>query len=189
MLTVKIGSQPKTQSFAFKYFEEKFITRGKRNTHKKSLHPYPTIQTRIALKRPSTLQTVSAPRKATKVRDFEKDELEKFKTNDITQKFEDLTLRSAPVGFQCHKTENFIVCYNLVFNGKTGFPQVQEAITIDKNFLVKLQFCSNNEPLPQWFTKGKTAELNSYSILENFLSCLRSFQEKQNQLLIEMANL
>ena len=40
---------------------------------------------------------------------------------------------------------------------KVVTPQVQEAIKIDKDLHVKLQFCSNSVPLPQWLVKGRTA--------------------------------
>ena len=171
-----------------KHFKEEFITRGKRNPLKKDMKPYPTIYTEKALKRPSSLQISAVPRKAAKVRIFQNDEIEEFKKQDIIHNFQDLSERNAPRGYQCEKNENFIIFYHIVSNQTTGFPQIEEAIKIDKNLNVQLQFCGCSVPLPQWFTKSKTAQLNSCSTLENFSSYLRSFKDKQNQLLVEMSN-
>ena len=70
-----IEDQPK-----IRHFKEQFLNRGKRITLKKNLQPYPTIHTEKALKRSSTLQVVAVPRKAPKIRVFQKDELEDFKS-------------------------------------------------------------------------------------------------------------
>ena len=134
------------------------------------------------------MQAVAVLCKAPKIRVFQKDELEDFKSQDLISNFANLSECSAPVGYKYHKDENCIIFYNVTINEKSGFPQVQEAIKIDKNLHVKLQFCSNSDPLPQWFVKGRTAQLSSFSVLGNFPPYLQSFKGKQNQLLIEMGN-
>ena len=116
------------------------------------------------------------------------DELEDYKSQDPTSNFADLSECNAPAGYKCHKDEYCIIFYNVAINEKSGFPQVQKAIKIDKDLHVKLQFCSNNIPLPQWFVKGRTARLSSFSMLDDFPPYLQSFKGKQNQLLIEMGN-
>ena len=95
------------------------------------------------------MQAVAVPRKAPKVQVFQKDELEDFKFQDLISNFADLSACNAPAGYKCHKDENCIIFYNVAINKKSSFPQVQTAI--------KLQFCSNSVPLPQWFVKGRTA--------------------------------
>ena len=134
------------------------------------------------------MQAVAVPRKAPKIRVFQKDELEDFKSQDLICNFADLSECNAPAGYKCDKDENCIVFYNVAINEKSGFPQVQEAIKIDKDLHVKLQFCCNSVPLPQWFVKGRTVQLSSFSMLDNFPPYLQSFKGKQNQLLIEMGN-
>ena len=73
------------------------------------MKPYPTIYTEKALKRPSSMQISAVARKAPKVRIFQKDEIEDFKIQDIIYNFEDLSEHNAPRGYQCEKTENFIL--------------------------------------------------------------------------------
>ena len=95
------------------------------------------------------MQVVAVPLKAPKIRVFQKDESESFKSQDLVSNFADLSECNAPAGYKCHKDENCIIFYNVAINEKRGFPQVQEAIKIDKDLHVKLKFCSNSVPLPQ----------------------------------------
>ena len=113
------------------------------------LKPYPTIYTEKALKRPSSFQISAVARKAPKVRIFQKDEIEDFRKQDIIHNFEDLSEHNAPRGYQCEKTKNFIIFYHTVSNQTAGFPQIEEAIKIDRNLNVQLQFCGCSVPLPQ----------------------------------------
>ena len=177
----------KSSVICIRHFKEEFLNRGKRITLKKNLQPYPTIHTGKALKRPSTLQAVAVPCKAPKIRVFQKDKLEDFKSQDLISNFADLSECNAPAGYKCHN-ENCIIFYNVAINEKSGFLQVQEALKIDKDLHVKLQFCSNSVLLPQWFVKGRTAQSSSFSMLDNFPPYLQSFKVKQNQLLIEIGN-
>ena len=170
-----IGNQPKTLLYALGISKKNFLIEEKRIILKKYLQPYPTIHTGKALRRPSTLQAEAVPRKAPKIRVFQKDELKDFKSQDLIGNFADLSECNAPAGYKCHKDENCIIFYNVAINEKSGFPQVQEAIKIDKDLHVKLQFCSNSVPLPQWFVKGRTAQSSSFSMLDNFPPYLQSF--------------
>ena len=104
-----------------RHFKEEFPNRGKRITLKKNLQPYPTIHTGKALKRPSTLQAVAVPRKAPKIRVFQKDELEDFISQDLMSNFADLSECNAPAGYKCHKDENCIILYNVAINEKSGY--------------------------------------------------------------------
>ena len=66
-----------------KHFKEEFVTREKRNDLKKDMKPCPAIYTKKALKHPSSLQISAVPRKAPKVRIFQKDEIKDFKKQEI----------------------------------------------------------------------------------------------------------
>ena len=85
-----------------KHFEEKFIIRGKKNNLMWSLNPIPTINTKSALKRPSTLPTPIIPRKAPKLRVFQKDQSGEFSDNCKIDSFEDLCGKGCLNGFSLH---------------------------------------------------------------------------------------
>ena len=55
---------------------------------------------------------------------------------------------------------------------------IEEAIKIDENLKVQLQFRRKPVPLPIWFVSGRNAILDRYSLLNNFLNYLQSFYEK-----------
>ena len=67
------------------------------------MKPYPTIYTEKVLKHPSSLQISAVPRKAPKVRIFQKDEIKDFKKQDITHNFEDLSEHNVPRDYQREK--------------------------------------------------------------------------------------
>ena len=71
---VQNGFHLRISVICIKHFEEKFIIRGKKNNLMWSLNLIPTINTQHTLKRPSTLPTPIIPRKAPKVRIFQKDQ-------------------------------------------------------------------------------------------------------------------
>ena len=85
------------------------------------------------------MQISAVPRKAPKVRIFQKDEIEDFKKQDIIHNFEDLSEHNASRDYQC-ENENFIIFYQIFSNQTTGFPQIKEAIKMDRNLNVQLQF-------------------------------------------------
>ena len=75
-------------------------------------------------------------------------------------------LNSAPPGFQCTKSDNSIVFFNLTY--VDGFPVIFESIKVDQSLHVQLQFNGHPVPLPAWFTKGRNATLTRFSQLNNF---------------------
>ena len=149
----------------------------------------PTVHSNKALKRPSTLPNVSLPRKAPKHRIYQKDELYQFQSADIIKSFDDLCSKSAPAGYQCYKTNDWIIFYNIAFHDKSGFPFVKEAIKIDRQMHVQLQLCGNSVPLPPWFVQGRNAQLTRHSMLHNFPSYLNTFTKTENKIVIEMEKL
>ena len=72
--------------------------------------------------------------------------------------------------------------YFIIFDQSTNFPVVDEAIKIDKNLLVQLQFHSKPVLLLQWFTKERNAKLTRFGMPENFQQHLKSFSEKKDSL-------
>ena len=158
-----------------KHFDAKFISDGKRKKLKWGLNPIPTIHTSNALERPSSLNTPSESRKPPKVRIYQKYQLEDFEKKDAINNFADLSTDHCPAGYTCHKTENCIIFYNLLFDETNEFPVVCKAIKIDSNLHVKLQIYGNPVPLPLWFTEGRNAKLVSISMLENFPNYLQAF--------------
>ena len=150
-----------------KHFEEKYIIRGKKNNLMFCLNPIPTINTEIALKRPSTLPTPIIPRKAPKLRVFQKDQSGEFSDNCKIDSFEDLCDKGCLKGFSCMQKEDVVVFYNVVFN-EQSVPQIMESIKVDKNLKVELQYMGNPVPLPPWFVICRDAKLNYLTQLENF---------------------
>lgn len=161
-----------------KHFEEKFLNTGKRTKLNWGLNPIPSIHTADALKRPSTLQTPSVPRKAPKVRIYGEDQFESFSKNDTIKDFDDLSQKLCPPGYLFHKTKDNVIYYKLCFEEKSGFPVINEAIKIDRGLHVKLRFCNISVPLPQWFTVGRNAKLKSNSMLQNFPAYLQNLCNK-----------
>ena len=125
-----------------KHFEENLIIDNeKRKKAKLEFKPVPTINTKAALKRLSTLPTSSSSRKPPKVRVYQNDQLADFKEMDKITKFDDITHSQAPANYLFHKTLECIVFYNLVFCATTGFPKIFGAIKVDQDLHVKLEWC------------------------------------------------
>ena len=161
-----------------KHFEEKFIIRGKKNNLMWSLNPIPTINTEIALKRPSTLPTPIIPRKAPKLRVFQKDQSGEFSDNCKIDSVEDLWDKGCLKEFSCMQKED-VVFYNVVFN-EQSMPQIMESIKVEKNLKVELEYMGNPVPLPPWFVTCCDAKLNHLHNLKIFQHILRILQVTVN---------
>ena len=178
----------KNSVICIKHFKEEFICHGKKNALKWESHPIPTIHTEKALKRHSVVQTPAMPRKAPKIRTYQNDEMEEFSTKNAIKRFEDLKESDASSENSCHRTEDYILYYHIVFWEITAFPRVKGAIKIDKTLCVQLQFQGCDVPLPQWFVNGRNGKLTSFSMLHNFPAYLRGFTANRNTILEEMMN-
>ena len=168
------------------HFEEKFLHKGKRTKLKWNLNPIPSIHTANALKRPSTLQTPSAPRKPPKSRIYAEDQFESFSKNDTIKDFDDLSQKQCPAGYLFRKASDHVIYYKVCFDENSGFPVVKDAIKIDGQLHVELRFCDSSVPLPQWFTVGRNAKLTSFSMLHNFPAYLQNLSYKADSLLKEL---
>ena len=135
---------------------------------------------------PSSLYTPTISRKPSKPRIYQEDQLDSFLTTDEIKSFDCLNEKHAPPGYSFHKTEQHILYYLLQFDDETAFPIVREAIKVDNNLHVQLQYCNNPVPLPQWFSQGRNAKLTNFSILENFPQYLRNFANEQKSLIAEL---
>ena len=172
-------SATKNSVICIKHFDEKFLLRGDKRTKLNwKLSPIPSIHTDEALKRPSTSRNPSVPRKAPKLRVFQEDELALFNKTDLITSFDDLTENRSPPGYTFHKSNDVVLYYKIVFQ-TNGFPIVGEAIKVDVNLKVQLQFKGIPVPLPTWFVRGRNAKLDRFSLLHNFPNYLQSFCEKQ----------
>ena len=90
-----------------------------------SLNLVPTIQSKAALEKPSTLPTTSISRKPPRERIFQKDDASKFMKAENILTFDELDSSHCQSGFQTYKTDNYIFYYNLVYNENTGFPSIK----------------------------------------------------------------
>ena len=63
-------------------------------------------------------------------------------------------------GFQCRKSKNHIVFYNLFFDEDTQFPKILEAIKVDDELHMELQYSGSSVPLPPCFIHSHNAKLN-----------------------------
>ena len=64
------------------------------------------------------------------------DEIEEFAKRDKISTFDDLNASHAPSGYNCHKTNDYIIFYVIVHDEESGFPTVEKNITMHKNVLV-----------------------------------------------------
>ena len=109
-------------------------------------------------------------------RTYQEDEINAFLSQDIIGDFSELNSTHAPPGFQCTKSDNSIVFFNLTY--VDGFPVIFESIKFDQSLHVQLQFNGHPVPLPAWFTKGRNATLTRFSELNNFPNAIRVVSEE-----------
>ena len=121
---------------------------------------------------------VAPPRKPPAKCTYQEDEINAFLSQDIIGDFSELNSTHAPPGFQCTKSDNSIVFFNLKPSNVDGFPVMFESIKVDQSLHVQLQFNGHPVPLPAWFTKGRNATLTRFSQLKNFPNAIRVASEK-----------
>ena len=167
-----------------KHFESKFLNEGKRTKLHWKLNSIPTVHAAKGLQQESSLQTPTTSRKPPTSRIYQPDELLHFNEKDKIRSLNEVTEKHCPPGYLYHKAENHILMYNLCFDNLTGFPAIQEAIKIDSELHLQLQYRGNPVPLPPWFREGRTATLTRFSMLQNLPSYLRTsttkLQNRQN---------
>ena len=84
------------------------------------------------------------PRKPPAKHTYQEDEINAFLSQDIIGDFSELNSTHAPPAFQCTKSDNSIVFFNLTY--VDGFPVIFESIKVDQSLHVQLQF--NGHPVP-----------------------------------------
>ena len=138
----------------------------------------PTMLTDEMKAMPQSVQPTPAapPRKPPAKRTYQEDEINAFLSQDINSDFSELNSTHAPPGFQCTKSDNSIVFFNLTY--VDGFPVIFESIKVDQSLHVQLQFNGHPVPLPAWFTKGRNATLTRFSQLNNFPNAFRVVSEE-----------
>ena len=116
----------KSSVICVKHFQEQYIINGQTKNLKWEMQPVPTLHTAKALKRPSTLPNTTLPRKAPKVRMYQDDKLSSFQNKDIITCSADLCSRDAPNNYSSHKTDHYVIYYNLFFDEESGFPSSEK---------------------------------------------------------------
>ena len=173
------GRKPSANSVICEFhFEDRLIRKGKRWTLKWKLNPMPTMLTDEMNAMPQSVQLTPAapPRKPPAKRTYQEDEINAFLSQDIIGDFSELNSTHAQPGFQCTKSDNSIVFFNLTY--VDGFPVIFESIKVDQSLHVQLQFNGHPVPLPAWFTKGRNATLTRFSQLNNFPNAIRVVSEE-----------
>ena len=124
---------------------------------------------------PQSVQPTPAapPRKPPAKRTYQEDEINAFLSQDIIGDFSELNSTHAPPGFQCTKSDNSIVFFNLTY--ADGFPMIFESIKVDQSLHVQLQFNGHPVPHPAWFTEDRNATLTRFSQLNNFPNAIHCF--------------
>ena len=126
----------KNSVLCIKYFEDRYILKGKRNKLNWKLQPIPTIHSEKIIK-PSILPTQTDFRKTPKQQRIEKDEIQDFLSTDTLTDFTQLTAKCCPSGFEFKKKhEDYILIYRIVFDIETHFPSIKKCIRIDRNLHV-----------------------------------------------------
>ena len=127
------GWKPSANSVICEFhFEDRLIRKGKRWTLKWKLNPMPTMLTDEMKAMPQSVQPTPAapPRKPPVKRTYQEDEINAFLSLDIIGDFSELNSTHAPPGFQCTKSDNSIVFFNLTY--VDGFPVIFESIKVDQ---------------------------------------------------------
>ena len=138
-----------------KHFDEKYIKRFSKKCHLNwKMNPVPTIHSEELLQQSSCLPAPINIRKPPTKRVLQEDELQSFCDKDLLENFDVLNVQHSPEGFKCHKSEEAIVFYNLVFDEETQFPNILETIKVNRELHVQLQYNGDQIPLPPWFVRS-----------------------------------
>ena len=120
------------------HFEEKYITKGnQRWLMRWTAQPVPTIYPEKLQNTPSILPTPRTKRKPPTERIYQQDELPNFLASDKISSLDDVDESRAPPGFAYRRADDHVIYYRLLFD---PFPTVYEAIYVDENLHVKLQY-------------------------------------------------
>ena len=163
---------------------------GKRYRLIKSLKPLPTIFNPESEDGPTTSQLkapVSIPRKSSKKRIFQEEQLDEFLDYDIIKSFTDFDTLT-PSGYTFTKYDDHIVYYQMEIN-ELSVPEVKGCIRVDRDLHVKLFFKGSPLPLPQWFRYGRDCRLTRKSMLENFPTYIKSKGAQCSSLFEELRQL
>ena len=126
------------------------------------------------MEHPSNLPTQPTPtRKPPSVRVFQKDEYVDYTDKFKIKSFQDLLSKPCLEGYRVKKMDDAIVYYHIEFRKDTMFPELLEAIKIDDQLRVELQYKGCPVPLPTWFVKGRDGKVNNLTQIENFPSHIR----------------
>ena len=163
-----------------KHFTSNFIKQGKRKTLRWDIDPVPSNYCADVNVPPSQLPTPISHRKPPTDR-TSPDQLNDFRKQDEIKTFEDINEQLCPEGYklEVHTQNKRAIFYkqDLNLSHAECLPEITEHIVIDENLHAKLFKKSIPIPLPEWFRKGGDCKVKSKSILENFPSYIRNFNQ------------
>ena len=90
---------------------------------------------------------------------------------------DDLNESLYPTDYQLKKDENEAICYKIEPHSVLSVPQVSETTVVDKMLHAKLFSVVSPVPSPEWFRKRSDCCQRKKSMLENFPSYIRNFNE------------
>ena len=163
----------KSSLLCYEHFDTNMIMRNKERWKLRwELSPIPTLNPPSSFKRALKRKASSTASYATSVEYV---------------KFDNLQSSHAPPGFHFNRESDHVIYYNLVFDCNTGFPSIFEAIKVDKDLHVQLQYKGQHVPLPGWFRYDSHAKLRSYEQLRELqIAILNKASQNKNILLDEM---
>ena len=66
------------------------------------------------------------------------DKIEEFAKRQKINTFGILNVNHAPSGYNCHKTNDYLTFYEIVYDKESGFPRVEKSIKMHKSFGLKI---------------------------------------------------
>ena len=94
------------------------------------LKPVPTAHV-DEISNSSVLRTPVVPRRSSRKRKLDSDELPFFNSVDRVKDFDSFNTEDSPKNFNFKRLRNGVQYYNLIFNRENGIPPIHECISID----------------------------------------------------------
>ena len=150
------------------HFEEKFIFKHEtKMTLNYSMRPIPTIHPSFI---PSSLAPIpSESRKVPKLRIYQPDELQSFKSKFEIGSFGEVVryIKTSKEynNFQVDVSDNSVTAYRVEIS--FGIASVKECIHVDSNLNIKLRYEGSPIPLPSYIAQAQGTRLASLDMLTN----------------------
>lgn len=170
------------------HFENQYLNKtGSRARLIMNKRPVPTIFPEPGTSSQSLLPNITKPRKPPTERVFQEDQLKNFRELDHIDNFSqvnDSLLSTLEQGFAFVNKEDYVLYYKFEVDERT-VPEVTYCIRVDSDLRVQLFFKGLPVPLPHWFRKSRNTKLSSVSMLQNFVSYIKSETEESPSAIYE----